>query len=165
MPLRFDTLGSIWASSVQFSHSVLSDSLRSQGLQHARLPCPSPTPGACSNSSLLSWWSHSTISSTAVPFSCLPSVFPSIRVFSSESALHVRLAKILEFQLQYQSLQWIFWTIFLEDWLVWPPCSPRDSQEYSPASQFKSINSWVLSFLYSLTLTSIHDYWKNHTFD
>ena len=44
------------------------------------------------------------------------------------------------------------------------PCSPRDSQESSPTPQFKSINSSVLSFLYSLTLTSIHDYWKNHSF-
>ena len=45
------------------------------------------------------------------------------------------------------------------------PCSPRDSQESSPTPQFKSINSSVLSFLYSPTFTSIHDYWKNHSFD
>ena len=51
------------------------------------------------------------------------------------------------------------------DWLVWSPFSPRDSQESSPTPQFKSINSSALSFLYDLTLTSIHDYWKNHGFD
>ena len=50
-------------------------------------------------------------------------------------------------------------------WLVWSPCSPRNSQQSSPAPQFKSINSSVLSFLYSPILTSIHDYWKNHSFD
>ena len=54
---------------------------------------------------------------------------------------------------------------FPQDWLVWSPCSPRDSQDCSPTPQFKSINSLVLSFLYVPTLTSIHDYWKNHRFD
>ena len=50
-------------------------------------------------------------------------------------------------------------------WIGWTPFSPRDSQESFPTPQFKSINSLVLSFLYSLTLTSIHDYWKNHSLD
>ena len=59
--------------SVQFSRSVVSDSLQSHGLQHARLPCPSPTPSACSNTCPSSWWCHPTISSSVVPFSsCLP---------------------------------------------------------------------------------------------
>ena len=76
-----------------------------------------------------------------------------------------QMAKVLWPQLQHQSFQWIFRTDYLWDWLVWSPCSPRDSQESSPTPQFKSINSSVLSFLYSPTLTSIHDYWKNHSFD
>ena len=76
-----------------------------------------------------------------------------------------QVAKVLEFQLQHQSFQWIFRTDFLEDGLAGSPCSPRDSQESSPIPQFKSINSLVFSFLYSPTLTSIHDYWKNHSFD
>ena len=50
-------------------------------------------------------------------------------------------------------------------WTGGSPCSPRDSQEFSPTPQFKSINSSVLSFLYSPTLTSIHDHWKNHSLD
>ena len=54
---------------------------------------------------------------------------------------------------------------FPYNWLVGSPCSPRDSQESSPTPQFKSINSSALSFLYSPSLTSIHDYWKNHSFD
>ena len=64
-----------------------------------------------------------------------------------------QVAKVLEFQLLHQSFQWIFRTNFLQDGLVGSPCSPRDSQESSPTPQFKSINSSVLSFLCSPTLT------------
>ena len=95
----------------------------------------------------------------------LPSIFPSIRVFSNESALRIRWPKYWKFQLQHQSFQWIFRTDFLQDGLVGSPCSPRDSQESSPTPQFKSINSLTLSFLYGPTLTSINDNWKNHSFD
>ena len=73
------------------------------------------------------------------------------------------MAKVLELQLQ--SFQWVFRVALCQDWLVWSPCHPRDSQEYSPASQFKSIDSSVLNLLYCPTLTSIYDYWKNRSFD
>ena len=76
------------------------------------------------------------------------------------SSLH-QVAKVLEFQLQHQSFQWIFRTDFLYNGLVGSPCSPRDSQESSPTPQFKSINSSALSILYSPALTSIHGSWKN----
>ena len=79
------------------------------GLQHARLPCPSPSPRACSNSYPLSWWCHPTISSFVAPFSSCLQIFPSIGVFSHESALQV--AKILK--PQFQSFQWIFRVDFL----------------------------------------------------
>ena len=79
-------------------------------------------------------------------------------LFQRVSSSH-QMAKALEFQ--HQSFQWIFRTAFLWGWLVWFSWSPRDSQESSPTPQFKSINSSALSFLYSPTLTSIHDYWKN----
>ena len=59
-----------------FSHSVVSDSLWPHGLQHTRLPCPSLSPGACSNSCPLSWWCHPTISSSVVPFSSCFQLFP-----------------------------------------------------------------------------------------
>ena len=72
------------------SCSVVSDPMWPHGLQHARPPCPSPSPGVCSNSCPLSRWCHPAISSCVVSFSSLPSVFPSIRVFSSESALRIR---------------------------------------------------------------------------
>ena len=85
----------IWYSpSVQFSHSVMSDSLRPPGLQHARLPCPSPTRWVYSNSCPLSQWCHPTI---CHPLLLLPSVFPSIRVFSNESALLIRWPKYWSF--------------------------------------------------------------------
>ena len=85
-------------------------------------------------------------------------------LFQWVSSSH-QVAKVLELQLQYQSFQRIFRTDFLYDGLVVSLYSPRDSQESSPTPQFKSINSSALSFLYSPTLTSIHDYWKNHCFD
>ena len=69
------------AYSVQFSCSVVSNSLRPHGLQHTRLPCPSPTPGAYSNSCPSSWWHHPTISSPVVPFSSRPQFLPASRSF------------------------------------------------------------------------------------
>ena len=85
-------------------------------------------------------------------------------LFQWVSSLY-QVAQVLELQLQHQCFQWIFRTDFLWDWLVWSPCSSRDSQESSPAPQFKSINSWELNLLYGPILSSIHDYWKNHSFE
>ena len=76
-----------------------------------------------------------------------------------------QVAKVFYFQLQHQSLQCTFRTDFPYNGLVGSPCSLRDSQKSSPTTQFKSINSLMLSFLYSPTLTSIHDCWKNHSLD
>ena len=76
-----------------------------------------------------------------------------------------QVAKVLELQLWHQSFQWIFRVDLLQDWLVGSPCSPRDSHESFPAPQFRSINSSALSLLYGPTLTSVHDYWKDHSFD
>ena len=148
-------------SLVQFSRSVVSDSLQPHGLQKARPPCPSPTPRVYPNSCPVSRWCHLTISSSVIPFS---SHLQHQGLFKWVSSSH-QVAKVLEFQLQHQSFQWTFRTDFLQDGLVGSPCSPRDSQESSPTLQFKSINSSALSFLYSPTLSSIHDYWKSHSFD
>ena len=95
----------------------------------------------------------------------LPPIPPSIRVFSNESTLRMRWPKVLEFQLQHHSLQRNLRAGLLQNGLVGSPCSPRDSQESSPAPQFKSINSLALSFLHNPTLTSIHDHWKNYSLD
>ena len=93
-----------------------------------------------------------------------PSIFPSIRLFSNESALHIRWPKYWNFSFNISSSNQHPELILL-DGLVGSPCSPRDSQESSPTPQFKSINSLALSFLFSPTLTYIHDYWKNHSLD
>ena len=147
-------------ASVQFSHSVASDSLWPYGLQHARLPCPSPTPRACSDSCPLSPWCHPTISSSFVPFcSCLQSFpasgsFPisqffasggqSIGASASASVLSMNIHDRFPLQLNYK---------------VWSPYCLRDSQKSSPTPQFKSINSSsAFSFLCGPTLISIHNY-------
>ena len=133
-----------------------------RGLQHTRLPCPSTTPRACSNSCPSSQWCHPTISSSVSPSPFAFNLSQHQGLFQWVSSLHL-VAKVLAFQ--HQSFQWVFRTDRLQDGLVGSPCSPRDSQESSPTPQFKSINSAVLSFLYSPTLTSTPDYWKNRSLD
>ena len=83
--------------SVQFSCSVVSDSLQPHELQHARPPCPSPNPGVHSDSHPSSQWCHPAISSSVIPFSSCPQIPPSIRVFSNESTLHMRWSKYWSF--------------------------------------------------------------------
>ena len=142
--------------SVQFSRSVVSDSLRSHESQHTSPPGPSPTPGVHSDSRPLSPWCHPAISSSVVPFSSCPQSLPAsesfpMSQFFASGGLSIgvsALASFLPKKSQGSS-----------------PCSPRDSQESSPTPQFKSISSSVLSFLHSPTLTSIHDHRKNHSLD
>ena len=89
-----------------FRHPVVSNTLWLHGLQHARLPCPSPAPGVCPR-----WRPSVMLSSHLIlwhPLLRLPFVFPSIRDFSNESSVHIRWSKILELQLQHQSFQWVF---------------------------------------------------------
>ena len=100
-----------------------------------------------------------------IPLLSPPSVFPSIRVFSNESVLRIRWPKYWSFSCSISPSNEHPGLIFFRmDWLDLL-ASPRDSQESSPTPQFKSINSSVLSFLHSPTLTSIHDHWKNHSLD
>ena len=109
--------------------------------------------GVCSKLYPLSQRCCLTISVSVTPFSfCLQS-FPDSGSFPVHQLLH-QVAKVLE--LQHQSFQWILRADFLQDWFIWSPCSPQDSQESSPAPQFKTIDSSVLNLLYSLTLTSVH---------
>ena len=127
-------------------------------------------------SSTISWSLLKFISTEAVmlsnhltshylsPLSLLPSIFPSIRVFSNGSVLCIRWPKCWSFTFSISP------SINIQDWVPlgltdWSPYSSRDSKESSTAPQFKSINSSALSLLYSPTLISIHDYWKNHSFD
>ena len=146
----------------------MSNSLGPNGLHHTRLPWPSLPLKVWSDSCPLS---HNAIQQS---YSLLLQSPPALNLFQHQDlfqwvvSLH-QVAKVLELQLQ----QWIFsppneysrHLDFLWDWLVWSPCCPRDSQESSPAPQFKSISSSMLSLLYGTTLKSIHDYWKNHSVD
>ena len=102
---------------------------------------------------------------TYYPLLLLPSVFPSIRIFSHESALHIRWPKYwsLSFSIS-SSNEYSGLISFRIDWFDLLKCS-RDSQESSPTPQFKSIKSSVLNLLYGPTLTCIHGSWKNHSFD
>ena len=98
------------------------------------------------------------------PLLLLPSTFPSIRVFSNESVLYIRWPKYWSFSFNISpSKEYSGLISFRLDWLDLLQC--RDSQESSPTPQLRGINSSVLSVLYSPTLTSIHDYWKNHSLD
>ena len=144
--------------SVQFSRSVRFDSLRPHEPQHTRPPCPSPTPGVHPNPSPLSQWCHPTISSSVVPFSSCPQSFTASGSFQmsqlfawgGQSIGVSALASVLPMNTRdWSPLAWTGWI------------SLPSSQESSPTPQFKSINSLALSFLYSPTLTFIHDHWKN----
>ena len=149
-------------SSFLFSHSVVSDSLWPHGLHHAKPPCPSPTPRVHPNSCPLSWWCHRTISSSVIPFSsCLQSFpasgsFPMSQSFTSGSqSIGVSVsASVLPMNIQ--------------DWfpLGFTGLISLKSNGLSRVFSNTTVqNSSVLSFLFSSTLTSINDYWKNHSFD
>ena len=150
--------------SSQSSHSVMSDSLQPHGLQYTRPPCPSPTPRAYSNSLPLSQWCHPIISSSVIPFSSHLQSFPASGSFPMsqffESGGQITgasaSASVLPMNIQNWFPLGLTGLISLQ---------PKDSQESSPTPQFKSINSSALTFLYGPTLTSIHDYWKTHSFD
>ena len=113
----FETMVDLLLCSVQFSLSIVSNSLRPRGLQHARPPCPLPAPRVYSNSCPLSRWCHPTHLILCHPLLLLPSIFPSIRVFSNESALCIRWPNYWEFQLQHQSFQWIFSPLGWTGWV------------------------------------------------
>ena len=144
-------------TSVQFSCSVVSNSLWPHGLQHVRFPCPSPTPGAWSNSCLSSWWCHPTISSSVVPFSScflsssesgsfqmsqfFASGGQSIGASASASVLTLNNSGLISFRI--------------------------DSFDLSVQGTLKDLlqhhsSKASTSLLYGPILTSIHDYWKNH---
>ena len=153
-----------WFSSVQFSRSVRSNSLWLHGLQHTRLPVHHHLPELAQTHVC---WIYDAIQLSHPLLSPSP---PAFNLSQHQGCLQwVRslhqVAKLLELRLQHQSFQWTLRTDFLYNWLVWSLCCPRDSQDSSPTLQFKNVNSLVLSFLYGPTLTSIHKYWKNHSFD
>ena len=149
---------------LQFSRSVVSNSLQPHGLQHARPPCPSPTLGVYSDSCPLRRWCHPTISSSVVPFSSCPESFPVSGSFPMSQFFTSggqTLASVLPVNIQdWFNLGWTKGTFRL-DLLAVQGTLKSLLQHHSSFS----INSLVLSFLYSPALTSLHDYWKNHSSD
>ena len=144
----------------------MSDSLQPHGLQHTRLPSLSPTfyHGAYSDSCPSSWWCHPTISSSAVPFSAhlqsfpASGSFPMSQFFTSDGQSIGASGSVLPMNIQ----NWF--NLGLTGLILQ---SKGLSKVFSNTTkhQFKNISSSTFSFLYSPTLTSIHDYWKNHSLD
>ena len=160
----YTKINSKWIQSVQFSHSVLSDSWWPHGLQHPRLPCPSTIPAACSNSCPSSQCCHRTISSSVVPFSSCLKFFPAsesfpVSQFLASGGQSIGISGSTSV-LPMDSQDWF--PLELTGWIslqsLCKSLFARDSQESSTTPQFKTINSSALSFLYSPNLTSIHDY-------
>ena len=142
----------------------MSDSLQAHELQQARPPCPSPTPRVYPYSCPLSRGCHLTISSSVVPFSSCPQSFPTSGSFQMSQLFASGSQNIGSFSFNISpSNEHPGLISFRMDWLDLP--AVQGTQESSPTPQFKSINSLALSFLYGLTLTSIHDHWKNHSLD
>ena len=158
-------------ASVQYNHSVVSNYLRPHGLQHARLPCPSPTPRACTTSCPLSRWCHPTTSSSVLPFSYLQSFpasgfFPMSQLFASGNQSGASAsASVLPMNIHNWFPLGCTGCISLQPKGSSRVFSKKKKKESSPMTQFKIIGSLALSFLYGPTLTSIHDYWKNRSFD
>ena len=148
-----------------FSHPVLSNYLQTHGLQHARLPCPSPSPEVCSNSCPLSQWCHPTILSSAIPHSSRLQSFLASGSFlmswlfksGGQSIGVTASASILPMNIQ----DWF--PLGLLTGLI--SLLSKGLSRFFSNTKFKSINSLTLSLLYGPTLTFIHDYCKNHSFD
>ena len=146
------------------AQSCPTDSLWSHRLQHARCSCPLTTPGAYSNSCPSCWWCHPTISSTVVPFSSCLQSFPasgsfSMRQFFASGGQSIGAsasASVLPMNIQ----EWFS----LTDWFDLLAVQ-ETLKSLLQHPQFKSINSSAHSLFYCPTLTSIHDCWKNHSFD
>ena len=147
-----------------FSFSVTSDSLWPYGLQHARPPCPSPSPEVCPSSCPLHLWYHPVISSSDTLFSFCPQSFPASGIFpiswlfasGDQNTGASASASVLPMSIQ-------GWFPLILTGLI--SQLSRNSQESSLAPQFKSINSLAFCLLFGPALTTIHDHWEDHSLD
>ena len=150
-----------WISSVQFSRSVVSDSLQPHGLQHSRPPCPSPTPGVYSNLMSIESVMPSNHLILRHPL-LLPSIFPSIRIFSSESVLRMRWLKYWSFSFSISlSNEHLGLISFRMDWLDLLAVQGTLKSLLQYHSSKASI-PWHSAFF---IVQFSHDHWKNHSFD
>ena len=157
--------------SVQFCRSVVSDSLWPHGLQHARPPCPSPTPRVYSNSCPLSWWCHPTISCSVIPFSSCLQSFPASGSFQMSQFLASggqsfgvsASASVLPKNIQdWFPLEWTGWVSLLSKGLsrVFSNTTVQNHQFFGA-----KLSSQSNSHIHTWPLTSIHDHWKNQSLD
>ena len=147
-----------------FAISVTSNSLRTHGLSHTRVPCPLLSPKACSNSCPLSQWCHPTISSSVIPFSSCPQSFPASWSFpmsqhfiSGDQSIKASVSAS-GFPMNIQGWFPLRLTVLIS--LLFKGLSRGFS-----STTVQNINSLVLSLLYCPNLTSLNDSWKNHSFD
>ena len=152
---------SSYFTSVQFSCSVVSDSLKPHGLQHSRLPCPSPNPGACSNSCPSSRWFHPTISYSVVSFSSHLLSFPAsgslpgCQFFTSGSQSIGVSVSVLPMNIH----DW-----FPLGWTGWISLQPKELSRVFLNTMVQKHGFFDAQLSLWSTLASMHDYWKNQSF-
>ena len=151
--------------SLLFSCSVMFDSLQPHGLQHARLPCPSPSPGACSNSCLSGRWYHPTILSSVVPFSSCLHSFPTSASFLISQMWNIRWSEYWSFSFSITPSNeysgFISFRIHWFDLLAVQRSLKNLLQHHSSKARIRQHSA----LFYGPMVTSIHDYWKNHSFN
>ena len=151
----------------QFSSVQLlswSESLRPHGLQHARPPCPSPTPTTYSNSCPLSRWCHLTISSSVVPFSSCPQSFPASGTFQ-KSQFFTSVGQSIRASASASVLPMNIQDWFPLGWTGWISLQPKGLSRVFSNTTVQKHQFFSTQLLYSPTLTSTHDYWKNYSLD
>ena len=151
-------------TSVQLSRSVVSDSLRPHGLQHSRPLCPSPTPRVYSNSCPLSQWCHPTISSSVVPFSSRLQSFPASGSFPM-SQLFASGGQSIRVSVSTSVLPMNIQDCFPLGWIGWISLLSKGFSRVFSNTRVQKHQIFSAQLSYSPTLTSIHDYWKNHCFN
>ena len=148
--------------SVQFSCSVMSDSLQPHEPQHSRPPCPSPTPRVYSNPCPLCQWCHPTISSSVIPFSSSPQSFTAWGSFQMSQLCTSGAQSIgVSASASVPPLNTQDWSPL--GWTGWISLQSKGLSRVFSNTTVQKYHSSVLSFLYSPTLTSIHDHWKYHS--
>ena len=151
-------------ASVQFSHSVMSDSLWSHELQHARPPCPSPIPGVHPNPCPWSKWCHPTISSSVVPFSSCPQSFPASGSFQM-SELFASGSQSIGVSVSTSVLPVNIQDWFPLGWTGWISLQSKGLSRVFSNTTVQKHQFFGTQLFHSPTFTSIRDYWKNHSLD
>ena len=158
------TLLHVQYSTVQYSRSVMSDSLRSHESQHARPPCPSPTPGVHTDSRPSSRWCHPAISSSVVPFSSCPQSLPASESFS-KSQLFARSGQSIGVSVSASVLPVNTQNPSPLEWTGWISLQSKGLSRVFSNTTAQKHQFFSAQFCSQSNLTSVYDYWKNHSLD